>query len=214
MPRYRFSDFTLSTRKRLLTRNGQQLPLIPRYLDLLIFLIERRRDAVHRREIFDRVGRFDERFSFEYEETEWEDRARSRGLALQFVPASRVRHIWGSSATELGERAARRLVSRRLYWRRRYGRLGRAILDRAARRSAAAAPAAIAQPRLSARDGAWVAVSTNPSVLPFAGAPLEEDFELPPEVIECLPHAPLYLRSFRASDGEPLETFVWWKEPA
>jgi DNA-binding winged helix-turn-helix (wHTH) protein len=55
VPRYRFSDFTLSTRKRLLIRNGQQLPLIPRYLDLLIFLIERRRDAVHRREIFDRV---------------------------------------------------------------------------------------------------------------------------------------------------------------
>ena len=53
--RYRFSDFTLSPRKRLLIRNGQQLPLIPRYLDLLIFLIERRRDAVHRREIFDRV---------------------------------------------------------------------------------------------------------------------------------------------------------------
>jgi DNA-binding winged helix-turn-helix (wHTH) protein len=55
VPRYRFSDFTLSTRKRLLIRNSQQLPLIPRYLDLLIFLIERRRDAVHRREIFDRV---------------------------------------------------------------------------------------------------------------------------------------------------------------
>ena len=55
MPRYRFSDFTLSRRKRLLIRNGHQLPLIPRYLDLLIFLVERRRDAVHRREIFDRV---------------------------------------------------------------------------------------------------------------------------------------------------------------
>jgi DNA-binding winged helix-turn-helix (wHTH) protein len=55
VPRYRFSHFTLSTRKRLLIRHGQQMPLIPRYLDLLIFLIERRRDAVHRREIFDRV---------------------------------------------------------------------------------------------------------------------------------------------------------------
>jgi DNA-binding winged helix-turn-helix (wHTH) protein len=53
--RYRFSEFTLSTRTRRLVRNGEQLPLIPRYLDLLIFLIERRRDAVHRREIFDRV---------------------------------------------------------------------------------------------------------------------------------------------------------------
>jgi DNA-binding winged helix-turn-helix (wHTH) protein len=55
VPRYRFSDFTLSTRQRLLIRDGQPLPLIPRYLDLLVFLIERRRDAVHRREIFDRV---------------------------------------------------------------------------------------------------------------------------------------------------------------
>jgi len=55
MPHYRFSDFALSTRKRLLIRNDQQMPLIPRYLDLLIFLIERRREAVHRREIFDRV---------------------------------------------------------------------------------------------------------------------------------------------------------------
>jgi DNA-binding winged helix-turn-helix (wHTH) protein len=55
VPRYRFSGFTLSTRKRLLIRHGQQLPLIPRYLDLLIFLVQRRRDAVHRREIFDRV---------------------------------------------------------------------------------------------------------------------------------------------------------------
>ena len=55
MPRYRFGDFALSTRTRLLIRNGQHLPLIPRYLDLLIFLIERRRDAVHRRDIFDRV---------------------------------------------------------------------------------------------------------------------------------------------------------------
>ena len=55
MPRYRFSDFIISTRQRLLIRDGQPLPLIPRYLDLLIFLVERRRDAVHRREIFDRV---------------------------------------------------------------------------------------------------------------------------------------------------------------
>jgi len=55
VPRYRFSDFIVSTRQRLLIHNGQQLPLIPRYLDLLIFLLERRRDAVHRREIFDRV---------------------------------------------------------------------------------------------------------------------------------------------------------------
>ncbi len=55
MPRYRFANFTLSLRRRLLLRDGRELPLIPRYFDLLVFLIERRHDAVHRREIFDRV---------------------------------------------------------------------------------------------------------------------------------------------------------------
>jgi DNA-binding winged helix-turn-helix (wHTH) protein len=55
VPRYRFGDFILSPRRRLLIRGGRELPLIPRYFDLLVFLIERRHDAVHRREIFDRV---------------------------------------------------------------------------------------------------------------------------------------------------------------
>lgn len=55
MPRYRFSEFILSPRRRALVRNGQEQPLIPRYFDLLVFLIERRGEAVHRRDIFDRV---------------------------------------------------------------------------------------------------------------------------------------------------------------
>src|SRR5690606_11813213 len=36
-------------------RDGREVPLIPRYFDLLVLLIERRHEAVHRREIFDRV---------------------------------------------------------------------------------------------------------------------------------------------------------------
>src|SRR5688572_14378554 len=55
MPRYRFSDFILSPRRRVLLRRGSELPLIPRYFDLLVFLIEHRHEAVHRRDIFDRV---------------------------------------------------------------------------------------------------------------------------------------------------------------
>jgi DNA-binding winged helix-turn-helix (wHTH) protein len=55
VPRYRFDNFILSPRRRLLVREGRELPLIPRYFDLLVFLVERRHEAVHRREIFDRV---------------------------------------------------------------------------------------------------------------------------------------------------------------
>jgi DNA-binding winged helix-turn-helix (wHTH) protein len=55
VPRYRFGDFTLSPRRRILNCRGEERPLIPRYFDLLVFLIEQRHEAVHRRDIFDRV---------------------------------------------------------------------------------------------------------------------------------------------------------------
>jgi DNA-binding winged helix-turn-helix (wHTH) protein len=55
MPRYRFGEFTLSPRQRLLLSGDREIRLIPRYLDLLIFLVEHRHEAVHRRDIFERV---------------------------------------------------------------------------------------------------------------------------------------------------------------
>jgi len=54
-PAYRFSGFVLSPRRRALMRDGRDLPLIPRYFDLLVFLVAHRAEAVHRRDIFDKV---------------------------------------------------------------------------------------------------------------------------------------------------------------
>ena len=54
-PRYQFSEFTLSPARRILLRSGREIPLIPRYLDLLLLLVERRSEAVPRQEIFDKV---------------------------------------------------------------------------------------------------------------------------------------------------------------
>ncbi len=53
--RYRFDGFTLSPARRLLARDGRAVPLIPRYFDLLVLLVERRGEALHRRELMDRV---------------------------------------------------------------------------------------------------------------------------------------------------------------
>ncbi len=53
--RYQFGEFTLSASERLLRRGGSELAVIPRYFDLLLLLIERRHEAVHRQEIFDLV---------------------------------------------------------------------------------------------------------------------------------------------------------------
>ena len=68
----------------------------------------------------------------------------------------------------------------------------------------------MAEPAVSARPGAWVAVSTNPSLIPFAGAPLSEDFRLPDEVLASLRPGPVFLRVFDGG-GRVLDTRVWQK---
>ena len=131
-------------------------------------------------------------------------------MALRFVPAARVRHLFGRSASRNPETGRRRAESRRLYRQERYGGLARALLERPA---AGSPPRAriLAEPAVPARAGAWLAVSTNPSLIPFAGTPLSEPAELPGEARASLRTGPVYLRVFQASDGRPLETFVWEK---
>lgn len=53
--RYSFAGFTVSTARRVLSRSGRELPLIPRYFDLLVLLLRRRNEAVHRSEIMETV---------------------------------------------------------------------------------------------------------------------------------------------------------------
>jgi len=154
-----------------------------------------------RREVVDRVGRLDERFPFEYEETEWEERVRRARLSLRVVAQARARHAAGTSAARNPETEARRRASRREYRARRYGRIGSAFLAWAERRSAPAgsAPApAVFEPR--GRDFA-VAVSPNPSLLPFAAAGLET--EATAASLVAAAGAPLYARVFRVRDGRP-----------
>ena len=167
-----------------------------------------------RREVFDRVGRFDERYPFEYEETEWEERVRRAGLALRYEPKARTRHLFARSAQRNPETEARRAASRRRYREKRWGKLGRLLLDRAGARQALARPNGarrLSEPALPARDGAWVAVSTNPTLVPFAGSPLARGFRLPEDVLASLRPGPVYLRAFDPRDGRPLDTGVWEK---
>ncbi len=53
--RWKFGGFILSPAQRILLDAGDEVPLIPRYFDLLRLLIERRGEAIHRREILDTV---------------------------------------------------------------------------------------------------------------------------------------------------------------
>lgn len=54
-PRFRFAGYVVSRRRRQLVRGDEVIPLIPRYFDLLVLLIEQRHTAVARQDIFDRI---------------------------------------------------------------------------------------------------------------------------------------------------------------
>jgi DNA-binding winged helix-turn-helix (wHTH) protein len=53
--RYRFGPFLVSPAHRTLRRHDRDVPLIPRYFDLLVLLVANRHRVVTRQEIFDRV---------------------------------------------------------------------------------------------------------------------------------------------------------------
>lgn len=152
-----------------------------------------------RRDVVDAIGRFDERFPFEYEETEWEDRARGAGYVLRVAARSRVRHVSGVSSARNAEAGERRRRGRDLYRRRRYGMIGRAILSWAG--GAGRVPAAAAAPVRFEREGAGraLALSPNPSMLPFAAASLAEPVETAP--LGALFGIPLFAAVFSVSDG-------------
>ena len=156
---------------------------------------------VTRRDVLDRVGRFDEGFPFEYEETEWEDRLRRAGFELRVVAESRARHAAGTSAARNPETARIRFRSRALYRRRRYGRLGRAVLAWAESRASRSVGYPPAPPSFEARPEFALAVSPNPTLLPFAGMALDRPVSA--SWLTDLLRAPLYARAFRIRDGEP-----------
>lgn len=55
MARYAFGPFIVSPARRVLVRSGVEVPLIPRYFDLLVLLVRERHRAVSKQDIFDAV---------------------------------------------------------------------------------------------------------------------------------------------------------------
>lgn len=51
-----------------------------------------------RRELFERVGPWDDRYQLFFEETDWLHRVRRHGLPAAFVPAARAQHLYAQSS--------------------------------------------------------------------------------------------------------------------
>ncbi len=72
-----------------------------------------------RREVFERVGLFDERFFFYYEDTDFSLRARAAGFAIAYLPGAVVRHAVSASTRGVpGLREFYLARSRQLFFRK------------------------------------------------------------------------------------------------
>ena len=83
--RYRFGEFVLSPRQRVLWRHGAPVDLIPKYFDVLCLLIRRRHEAVSKQAIFTEVTReAAARASAQIQkgEAELTDEVRKKGLQI------------------------------------------------------------------------------------------------------------------------------------
>jgi DNA-binding winged helix-turn-helix (wHTH) protein len=149
-PRFRFEEFTVSPEQRTVTRAGVEIPLIPRYFDLLVLLLEERHRAVTRDEILESV---------------WSDVVVSDGALSQAIRTLR---------RALGD-AAREPVYIRTVSRHGYRFVHPGVIEEAA--GAADGDRAAAPPLASGPPPAATApVAPGPPV-PSASAPNGDPFE-------------------------------------
>jgi N-acetylglucosaminyl-diphospho-decaprenol L-rhamnosyltransferase len=169
-----------------------------------------------RRELFDQLSGFDERFFLYFEEHDLIRRAAMRGWRSMFVPAARCRHLYNQSARSSSEAEAYYAISERRY-------AGEGVAGRAwaqARRWT--------RPRGSedVAEGASIQIAGRPDEFLVEASPLP-GFEtavgcfpksgavsIPPEVWAAYHDPVLYIHTVRRRTGERVTTSVMKKHPA
>lgn len=78
-----------------------------------------------RREVYEQIGGFDERFFMYAEETDWQARMRDAGWKIGFTPAAKVTHLGGASGKDQRVKINEHFFkSLDLYERKHHGRIG------------------------------------------------------------------------------------------
>ncbi|HUP43819.1 MAG TPA: glycosyltransferase [Thermoanaerobaculia bacterium] len=165
------------------------------------------------RRAWERIGPFDPGYRLYFEEADWLERARRRGLAGRYVPGARAVHLWDQSAGSEPAAPEWFQASARRFRRRLYGRgftAGLEALDRLLLEGGgdvevlpALEPSELAPIALAGSPGPfWIEASPNPAGYPAAAERLTETSERawrwPAEVAERLSRRPWY---FTVSDA-------------
>jgi GT2 family glycosyltransferase len=160
-----------------------------------------------RRDVWARVGPFDNGYQLYFEETDWLERVRRAGLRALYLPAAGAVHIYAQSTVREGRSADWFLASSRRFRRRTYGIFFTWLLEFLAPRK----PLAIqgSAPVKKSLPLAWLEVASSPKGYPAAGWRLEGVGDgtpaVPAEVWGRMAPGDYWLRGL---DGEGLELWM------
>ena len=146
-----------------------------------------------------RVGPFDEEYRLYYEETDWLQRLRAKGLEARFVPAAEAVHFYAQSTAKESRIERWRLDSSRRFRCRVYGARFTGLLEKISRHVDSGGSAFAAEARSPAGRAAWIEVSPSPLGYPAAGHRLRPGTappaDLPAEILERLAPGSYSLRT-------------------
>ena len=161
---------------------------------------------------FRRIGGFDDRYAFYFEETDFLQRLRRAGLAARFEPRARAVHLYAQSTPKDGSAATYFADSQELFRRTFYGRGGAALLRNLSR--GARPPAEPPAEPLAAAGGwrldnraRWLELSPSPLGFPAATRRLPAGLGalepvLPPGLLPQLAAGTYWLRQLDEHGGE------------
>ena len=163
-----------------------------------------------RRDVFDELEGFDERFFLYFEEHDLIRRASLRGWRSMFVPAAHCRHIYNQSARSSSEALAHYVSSERRYAGRGVAGRAWAAAQRLTRRRESEVFSEIDSIHIEGRpDELLIEASPLPGFETAAGYfPESSVVSIPEEVWTTYQDPLLYLRTVRRRTGQGVATFV------
>jgi N-acetylglucosaminyl-diphospho-decaprenol L-rhamnosyltransferase len=163
-----------------------------------------------RRDVFDELGGFDERFFLYFEEHDLIRRASQRGWRSMFVPAARCRHLYNQSARSSPEARAHYASSARSYAGKGVAAEASALLERLTRPRRLQDVAEVDSILLEGRpDELLIEASPLAGFATAAGYfPQSGTVSVPGEVWTTYQDDLLYLRAVRRRTGRTVATWV------
>lgn len=184
-----------------------------------------------RREVINKVGLFDEKYSMYFEDADWCLRVLKKGYAIYYCPAAEIVHYYNQSAKKAPDESQRNMMkSMDKYFSKNYGFISNRIRLSASSHLLSKRETSMDDfeeidvqretPAISVVNGLsegkkyLMEISINKLFIPSAGAFLNEpEFRIPSAILERLEPGHYFSRLSSLTDMKVIRKWHWIKEP-